>query len=176
MRNPNVEKLTIEQARARQRQQRQRYLAGFVDPEGIVRTIVCIPDDEDTNNSLRRGAVPVELIEGRVMITHFGQTRGWQSLEQMCIDDKCPERYQEWRRVMAAREGGQHIEVPNEEAIYPPSLLELRRNKRARSTSVVYVAGKGNVDMKGMTAEQKKERAATLAAQLDSLPGERGDV
>lgn len=151
---------------------RQKHMAGFVDPQGVVRTIVSIPDDLDANNSLRRGAVPVELIEGRVMLTHFGQTKGWQSLEEMCTRDGCPERYREWLKVMAARESGLHVEVPNEEAIYPPSLLELRRNKRGRSTSTVYVAGKGHVDMKGLTPEQKKERAANLARALDGLTGE----
>lgn len=174
MRNPNVEKLTVDQARARQRVLRQRHLAGFVDPAGLVRTIVCIPDDEDTNNSLRRGAAPVELIEGRVMLTHFGASRGWQSLEEMCVRDGVPERYAEWRRVMEAREAGQHVEIPDEAAIYPPSLLELRRNKRARSTSIVYVAGKGPVDMKGLTPEQKKERVAAMAQALEALPAERG--
>lgn len=157
---------TVEEAKRERVEQRKAFVVGVVDPQGIVREIVCKPSEKDEANGLRHGQVPVELIEGEVTMTVLGKRGGWRFLKDMCEQDGKPEIYERWLEVVRARLDGVPVHVPSLEVIYPPSLLEARKNVVTRSASTVFVAGKGMINVAGLSPGAKRERIARLGASL----------
>lgn len=112
------------------REEYKKYVVGAVDANGTIREIVCKPRKDDPNEGLLHGYAPVELIQGDPALTAYGKRMGWTLLRDRCEKDGCPERYEEWLRVVHARVDGYAVEIDDWSTVLPPSVIEQRRKAR----------------------------------------------
>jgi len=181
---PPKDTIDLQELKAQQKMLRRRYTVGVVNPTGAVMEVVCAPDGNGIN-SLGAGRDVVRLNEGEIRLTAYGRNAGWTLLEQRCIEDGCPERYQAWLETVHARMDGHAIEFPrvnpkdmdsefDMSAILPPSVVEQRKSGPKGLKPKRYVPGRGLVDAEDNpeTPKERKARVGRRAREMGLAPTE----
>lgn len=136
----------LAEAKQKRRAETAAHTVGLVSPEGNVTAHVCSPPGEGEDDGIRTGDTPVRWANGEPAVWKPYREKGYRMLKEVCESDGCPEKYDEWKAVIAAQLTRPGIPIRgNVEDLYPPTVLELRGSRNAGGTGdgMAFVIGEG---------------------------------
>jgi hypothetical protein len=163
--NPALDHTEIEAFKKQRAESKWKHTHGCVWADGRV-TEHHVPPPKKGDVGQRRGDVPLAWFNGEVMVRKRFKKLGCRRLEDVCIADLGAEagakKYAMWKEALKHR---RTVEIRNPDALYPPTVLKLRRENAAGvSEDMVFIPDQGLVPA---TEEMKAERTKALLEAAD---------